>query len=68
MADYSSSSSINVVSESWDLLELLARVRCKLEKSDAAWEDFEYLTILSREWMQTRGTTSRETDDANLTL
>ena len=46
----------NVVSEAWDLLEPYARVRRKLEKSDAVWEDFEYLTILSREWIKTRGT------------
>ncbi len=45
----------NVVIEAWALLEPYARVRRMLEKSDAIWEDFEYLTILSREWMGTQG-------------
>ena len=46
----------NTVSQAWDLLEPLTRVRRKFMKEhDAIWEDFEYLTILSREWMQTQG-------------
>jgi len=45
----------NVVSEAWNLLEPYARVRRQLEENDAVWEDFEYLTMLSREWMETQG-------------
>ncbi|MBC5825005.1 MAG: hypothetical protein GIW99_09765 [Candidatus Eremiobacteraeota bacterium] len=46
----------NVVSEAWDLLEPFTRVRRKFsEGHDAIWEDFEYLTILSRDWMAKRG-------------
>jgi len=45
----------NVVANAWDLLEPYARIRRKDEKTDAVWEDFEYLTILSREWLQTDG-------------
>jgi hypothetical protein len=45
----------NVVSEAWDLLEPYTRIRRKFEDShDAVWEDFEYLTILSREWLRTK--------------
>jgi hypothetical protein len=44
-----------VVTDAWDLLEPYARIRRKDEKTDAVWEDFEYLTILSREWLQTDG-------------
>jgi len=46
----------NVVLDAWTLLEPLTLIRRKIEKSDAVWEDFEYLTILSREWEQTHGT------------
>ena len=45
----------NVVIDLWELLEPLTRIRREVEKSDAVWEDFEYLTILSREWMQKGG-------------
>lgn len=41
----------NVVVDAWESLEPLTRVRRATEKSDAPWEDFEYLTILSREWL-----------------
>jgi hypothetical protein len=41
----------NVVSDAWEMLEPYARVRRKFEAShDAVWEDFERLTILSRDW------------------
>jgi hypothetical protein len=43
----------NVVSNAWDMLEPYARVRRKFELSnDAAWEDFELLAILSRDWLR----------------
>lgn len=45
----------NVVSEVWDLLEPYTRVRRKIE-GDAVWEDFERLTIVSRDWWSTRET------------
>lgn len=45
----------NVVSEAWEMLEPFTRIRRGYDKAhDAAWEDFEYLTVLSREWMQTK--------------
>jgi len=47
----------NVVSEAWDLLEPYTRLRRKTEPwHDAAWEEFEYLTILSRDWLRTHPT------------
>lgn len=45
----------NVVIDMWTVLEPLTRVRRAVERSDTAWEDFEYLTILSREWMRSGG-------------
>lgn len=46
----------NVVMEAWDLLLPLTCIRRKFSpEHDAIWEDFEYLTILSRKWMETGG-------------
>lgn len=45
----------NVVVDMWDVLEPLTRVRRAAERSDSGWEDFEYLTILSREWIRSGG-------------
>ena len=45
----------NVVENAWELLEPYTLIRRTLEQSDAVWEDFEYLAILSREWMRTQG-------------
>ena len=52
----------NVVSESWDVLEPFTRIRRKYDAMhDSVWEDFEYLTILSREWMRTKGSSFPKT-------
>jgi hypothetical protein len=46
----------NVVMEAWNLLEPYTCIRRKYApEHDAIWEDFEYLTILSRNWFETRG-------------
>lgn len=45
-----------VVVAAWQLLEPYTRVRRKYSDAhDAIWEDFEYLTILSRAWEKTHG-------------
>jgi hypothetical protein len=41
----------NLVTTSWDAIEPLLIIRREAEGSDAAWEDFEYLTVLSRKWI-----------------
>lgn len=48
----------NVVEEAWGVLLPYTCLRRKFESGhDAIWEDFEYLTILSRKWAATRGST-----------
>lgn len=34
----------------WDAIEPLLRIRRAATRSDTAWEDFEYLTVLARRW------------------
>jgi hypothetical protein len=41
----------NLVVMSWDAIEPLLRIRREATQSDAPWEDFEYLTFLSRQWL-----------------
>lgn len=41
----------NLVVTAWDATEPVLKIRREAEGSDAAWEDFEYLTVLSRRWM-----------------
>jgi hypothetical protein len=38
-----------LVTSVWNLLEPITRVRREADRSDAPWEDFEYLTVLSRD-------------------
>ncbi|MDP9110828.1 MAG: hypothetical protein M3M96_04270 [Candidatus Eremiobacteraeota bacterium] len=45
----------NVVDEAWEALLPYTCMRRKFSNNhDAIWEDFEYLTILSRKWTTTR--------------
>lgn len=39
----------------WDATEPLLRIRRAATRSDAPWEDFEYLTVLARRWTAERG-------------
>lgn len=39
----------------WDSTEPLLRIRRAATRSDAPWEDFEYLTVLARRWVAERG-------------
>ncbi|HXM19123.1 MAG TPA: hypothetical protein VN934_10020 [Candidatus Tumulicola sp.] len=41
----------NLVVMAWDGLEPLVKIRRDAVESDAPWEDFEYLTVLSRQWI-----------------
>ena len=38
----------------WEAIEPLLRIRRAATRSDAAWEDFEYLTVLARRWTAER--------------
>jgi hypothetical protein len=40
----------NLVVLAWDALEPLLRLRRQATGSDNPWEDFEYLTVLARQW------------------
>jgi hypothetical protein len=52
----------NIVSDSWNLLEPYARIRRKFEPfHDAIWEDFELLTIMSRDWLRMHPTAFEHT-------
>lgn len=39
----------------WDAIEPLLRIRRAATRSDTAWEDFEYLTVLARRWTAQAG-------------
>ena len=41
----------NLVVMAWDGTEPLLRIRREATGNDATWEDFEYLTVLSRRWI-----------------
>jgi hypothetical protein len=41
----------NLVVMAWDGTEPLLKIRRQATGIDATWEDFEYLTVLSRRWM-----------------
>jgi hypothetical protein len=41
----------NLVVMAWDGTEPLLRIRRQATGNDATWEDFEYLTVLSRRWI-----------------
>jgi hypothetical protein len=45
-----------IVVDAWAVLEPHARIQREAAHSDAPWEDFEYLTVLSRQWMAQCGT------------
>jgi hypothetical protein len=38
----------------WDAVEPLLRLRREATRSDTPWEDFEYLTVLARQWSASR--------------
>ncbi|HKW10543.1 MAG TPA: hypothetical protein VJO33_09195 [Gemmatimonadaceae bacterium] len=40
-----------LVVTAWDAIEPLLKIRREATASDAPWEDFEYLTVLSRKWI-----------------
>jgi hypothetical protein len=40
-----------LVVTAWDATEPLLKIRREASASDALWEDFEYLTVLSRKWV-----------------
>ena len=40
----------NLVEMAWESTEPLLRMRREATGRDTAWEDFEYLTVLAREW------------------
>jgi hypothetical protein len=41
----------NLVVMAWDGTEPLLKIRREATGNDATWEDFEYLTVLSRRWI-----------------
>ncbi len=41
----------NLVVMAWEGTEPLVRIRREATGNDAAWEDFEYLTVLARRWI-----------------
>jgi hypothetical protein len=41
----------SLVVMAWDALEPLLKIRREVAGSDTTWEDFEYLTVLARQWM-----------------
>jgi hypothetical protein len=41
----------NLVVMAWDGTEPLLRIRREATGNEATWEDFEYLTVLSRRWI-----------------
>jgi hypothetical protein len=44
----------NLVVTAWDAVEPLLRLRREATRSDTPWEDFEYLTVLARQWSASR--------------
>jgi hypothetical protein len=44
-----------LVVAAWAATEPIVRWRRRLDRSDLPWEDFEYLTVLSRRWLAEHG-------------
>ena len=44
-----------LVVSAWEATEPVTRLRRRVEGSDLPWEDFEYLTALSRRWLAEHG-------------
>lgn len=45
----------SLVTMSWDATERLLQIRRQAMRSDTPWEDFEYLTVLARDWSAKKG-------------